>query len=220
MKKGKKRSYLNLGVGITVIAFAIIGIISVIDNASELFTQKLAEENEAKYSEYEEFIAPVIMNDPDTFDDISGANVAQLISISIWSLIEENPEPDTYEYVDSGILIPEKDVEGKFGSLFGTDLKLQHCSVDGGEGIEFRYSESRKGYIIPITGITPIYTPRVTSAKERENTVILKVSYLATEQWQQDSLGNMVPPEPSKEMEITLSKNSDGSYHVRAIRLV
>ncbi len=220
MKKSKKRSYINLAVGLTVIALAIVGIISIISGASELFTKRLEEENSAKYAAYEEFIAPVIMNDPDTFDDISNANISQLISISIWSLIEENSEPDAYEYVDSGILIPQKDVEKKFGSLFGSDVTLRHCTVDGGEGIEFRYSESRKGYVIPITGITPIYIPKVTSAKVRENTVILTVSYLASEQWVQDSEGNMVEPEASKVMEITLFRNQDGSYNVRAIRLV
>lgn len=218
MSKNKKRSPLNLIVGLAVIVLVGVGIISIISGIGSDLSKKIDEKNEAKYSEYEEFISPVIMNDPDTFDDISQANVEQLISISIWSLIEENIEPDTYEYIDGGILIPQKDVESKFVSLFGPDVKINHSTVDGGEGIEFRFSESEKGYVIPITGITPIYLPKVTDVSERESTITLTVGYLASQEWQQDSEGNMTEPEPSKMMEITLSKNQDGSFYVRSIR--
>lgn len=220
MNENRKRSPLNIIAGLVVIILVCVGVFSILGNVGGKISRRVSEKNEAQFSEYEAFISTVIMNDPDTFDDVSGANASQLISISIWALIEENLEPDTYEYIDGGILIPQKDVESKFTSLFGSDVKISHCTVDGGEGIEFRYSESKKGYIIPITGITPIYTPKVIDVKERENTVILTVGYLATEEWQQDSEGNMTEPEPSKYMEITLSKNQDGSHYVRAIRLV
>lgn len=216
MKK-KKRSKLNLFVGIGVLALALVGVVSLITAGVNKIGDSLQAKNAEKYSAYEEFIAPVIMNDPDTFDDITLADSGQLLSIAIWSVLDSNPAPDKYEYTDDGMLLPQKEVEEKFTSLFGSEVKINHSNVDGG-GIDFKYSEKKKAYAIPITGITPIYTPKVVSAKENSSNVELTVGYLSSSDWQQDSDGNMIAPEPGKYMKITLGKNSDGTYFVRAIQ--
>lgn len=204
--------------GLAVIALAVVGIISIVSSFASDIAHRADEKSREKFSVYEEFLSVVVMNDPDTFDDITQANKSQLISIAVWSLIEKNSEPDTYDYVDSGILIPKEDVEKELSLIFGSDVKYKHQTVDGGEGIEFRFSESKKGYIIPITGITPIYIPRVLEAKERESAITLKVGYLASSEWVQDEEGNMTEPEPSKVMEIILSKNNEGGFFVRSVR--
>lgn len=218
MNSGKKRSMPKTVLGLAVIALAVVGIVSIASSFVSDISQRAEARSREKYSVYEDFLSVVVMNDPDTFDDITQANKSQLISIAVWSLIEKNPEPDTYDYVDSGILIPQKEVEKELALLFGADVKYKHCTVDGGEGIEFRYSESKKGYIIPITGITPIYIPRVLDVKERESAIILKVGYLASSEWTQNEAGEMTEPEPSKLMEITLSKNNEGDFFVRSVR--
>ncbi len=213
----KKRSKPNLIVGLLVLVLAFVGAASLVITAMQHIDRSVSEKNAEKYSAYEKFIAPVIMNDPDTFDDITVADPGQLVSIAIWSILDGNPSPDKYEYTDDGMLLPAKEVEEKFASLFGTEVKVIHSGVDGG-GIDFRYSEKKKAYIIPITGITPIYTPKVTDATEKSGSVELTVGYLHSDDWQQDSQGNMVSPEPGKYMKITLGVNSDGTYFVRAIR--
>lgn len=213
----KKRSKLNLFVGFAVLLFAVVGAVSLVITLKNSIASDIKEKNEAIYSEYESFIAPVIMNDPDTFDDVTLADTNQLISITIWSILDSNPEPDKYEYTDSGMVLPEKEVEDKFRALFGSEVKISHGSVDGG-GIDFRYSEERKAYIIPITGITPIYTPDVIDADEKNSYIVLTVGYLYSGDWQQDSDGNMIAPVPTKYMRVTLGKNADTGYYVRAIQ--
>ncbi len=217
MEQTKKRSPLSFIVGIVVIVLAVTGIFSIIGSVTDKIDDSVKQQDALKYEEFEKFVAPIIMYDPDTFDDISLANTQQLISIAIWSILDSNPEPDKYEYTDGGMLMPKKEVEDKFKSLFGADVKWTHETVDGG-GIYFTYSESQKAYIIPITGVTPIYTPEILDISERPSTVILTVGYLASTDWAQDSEGNMVSPEPSKIMKITLGKNSDESYFVRAVQ--
>ena len=215
--KKKKLSKPNLIVGITVLLLAVIGLVSIGGSAVKKIQQTAYEKNAEKYSEYEKFIAPVIMNDPDTFDDVTVADLGQLISITIWSILDSNPEPDKYEYTDEGMILPESEVAEKFVALFGNEVNIIHSNVDGG-GIDFRYSEKKKSYVIPITGITPIYTPKVTDASEKSGSIELTVGYLASTDWQQDSQGNMVAPEPGKYMKITLGKNGDSGYFVRAIQ--
>ncbi len=217
MEQTKKRKPLSYLVGILVILLAVTGMVSIIGSVADKIDNSVKQQEATRYEEFEKFVAPIIMYDPDTFDDISLANPQQLISITIWSILDSNPEPDKYEYTDGGMLMPQKEVEEKLQSLFGADVKWSHETVDGG-GIYFTYSKSKKAYIIPITGVTPVYTPRVIEVSERPSTVILTVGYLASTDWVQDSEGNIVSPEPSKLMKITLGKNSDGSYFVRAVQ--
>lgn len=217
MQENKKKSPLTYLVGTVVFILVLVGVFSIGKTVFIKINSSVQNRNDVRYSEYEDFIAPVIMYDPDTFDDITMANTEQLISIAIWSILDSNIEPDKYEYTDSGMLMPQQEVEEKFTSLFGTEVRWNHCTVDGG-GIYFNYSETEKAYVIPITGVTPIYTPEVLDVTQTPSTVVLKVGYLASTDWVQDSEGNMVPPEPAKYMKITLGKNSDDSFYIRAIQ--
>ena len=218
MEHAKKRSPLNFIVGLAVVIFTLIGIFSVIDFISERLQSSANKAKQEQAQIYEDFISPVIMNDPDTFDDITKANLQQLLSIAIWSVIDSGADPEKYEYTDDGMLMPQKEVEEEFISLFGSEITLSHGTVDGGEGVTFKYSKKKQCYIIPITGIMPIYLPDVTQVQEKDNSVVLTVGYLASADWVQDSEGNMVPPEAGKYMKITLGKNGDGSFFVKAIQ--
>lgn len=217
MKNKKGEKILNIIVGSVVFFLVVTGIVSIIVFSAGKIKDRKAASDYANRQEYEELIAPVIMNDPDTFDDVTTADTNQLVAITIWSIMEETKDPDAFDYTEDGMLLPEKNVEEKFEKLFGSDVKINHCSVDGG-GIEFNYSEKKNCYVIPITGITPIYTPRVVEIDKKGNSVILTVGYLAGEDWVQDSHGNMVEPEPAKYVRVTLRKNSDGSLYVGAIQ--
>ncbi len=218
MEHAKKKSPLNFIVGLAVVILTVIGFISVIDFVSDKIHSTANKSKQEQMQLYEDFISPVIMNDPDTFDDITKANLQQLLSIAIWSVIDTGADPERYEYTDDGMLIPQKEVEDEFLSLFGSEVTLGHSTVDGGDGVTFKYSKKKQCYIIPITGIMPIYLPDVTEANEKDNSVVLTVGYLASADWVQDSDGNMVPPEPGKYMKITLGKNTDGSFFVKAIQ--
>lgn len=217
MQDKKSNKVLNYIVGTVVILFVIIGVVSTLSFFSGKISDSRAEIRNKQISEYEDFIAPVIMNDPDSFDDVSKANLSQLMAISIWSILQDNAEPDKFEYSDDGMLLPQKDVEAEFAKLFGSETKIQHETVDGG-GIEFKYSEKKNCYIIPITGITPIYTPRIEKIDEKGDSLIITVGYLASADWVQDAKGNMVPPEPSKFMKVTLRKGVEGNYYVASIQ--
>ncbi len=218
MEHAKKKSPLNFIVGLTVVVLTVIGFISVLDFVSDKIHSTANKSKQEQLQVYEDFISPVIMNDPDTFDDITKANLQQLLSIAIWSVIDTGADPEKYEYTDDGMLIPQKEIEDEFVSLFGNEMALSHSTVDGGDGVTFKYSKKKQCYIIPITGIMPIYLPYVTEADEKDNSVVLTVGYLASADWVQDSDGNMVPPEPGKYMKITLGKNTDGSFFVKAIQ--
>ena len=119
---------------------AVIGTVSIAGTVIDRINSSVKQQSSIENEQLEKFLAPIIMYDPDTFDDISLANTQQLISIAIWSVLDSNPEPDKYEYTDGGMLMPQKEVEDEFVSLFGNEITLTHSTVDGGEGVTFKYS--------------------------------------------------------------------------------
>ena len=141
-------------------------------------------------------LTPVVMNDPDPFDDITKANKNQLIDISVWSILKSNLSPDKYEYGEDGMIIPEEDVTAEFHKLFGTDTEPEHATVNG-YGYTFTYDSAKHTYSIPLTGIVPTYTPDVIKVQKKSGAVVLTVGYLAGDQWAQNSEGDMVLPNPT-----------------------
>ncbi len=211
-KKGARRWAFPLGLAIAVLA--VIGAVTVIVAGVTAIRQ--AVENSRNYDEYNTLLTPVVMNDPDAFDDLTQADPEQLIDISIWSILRSDLSPDQYTYDDNGMVIPEADVTAEFRRLFGTEVEPQHATVEG-YGYTFAYDATKQTYSIPLTGVVPTYTPRVVNAEERGDTIILTVGYIGGDQWTQDAEGNMVAPEPDKYMRVTLRVREDG-YYISALQ--
>lgn len=214
-EENNKKNIKNLIVGIIIALLALIGAITIISGVVRGIASSVKKSD--NYDSYKQMIAPVIMNDPDPFDDVINADQSQLISISIWSLLKGDIDPDSFENKKDGMLVPATLIEEEFTKLFGKDVTPVHQTVEGGQGIQFEYSTSDKGYIVPITGITALYSPTITEVTEKGSSTILTVGYLASEDWQQDRNGDMVAPEPVKYMKIYLRKNGD-DYYISSIK--
>lgn len=203
--------------GIVIVVLAVIGLVTVIIFAVRGIGSLT--DNSDKFEKYEQFLSPVIMNDPDPFDDVSGAQMSQLIDASIWSLMKSDIDIDQYEYAEgdvSGVIVPQKDVEKQFAKLFGTDVKPVHCTVDGGT-YTFTYDEAKQAYIVPLTGVMPTFIPRVISQQKKGDSIILTVGCISGDGWEQDAKGNYVEPAPSKYLKVTLRVSGDG-YFISAIQ--
>lgn len=211
-KKGARRWAFPLGLLIAVLA--IIGIVTIL--VAGVSATRRGIQKSKNYEEYNKMLIPVVMNDPDPFDDLTKANSSQLIDISIWSILKKDISPDDYEYGDGGMLLPEAEVNAEFQRLFGTEIQPTHASIEG-YGYDFTYDANKRVYVIPLTGIVPLYTPRVVDKEKKNNAIILTVGYLAGDQWQQDALGNMLPPEPDKYMRVTLREH-EGTYYISALQ--
>ncbi len=211
-KKGTRRWAFPLGLLIAVLA--IIGVVTIL--VAGVNATKKGIEKSKNYEEYNKMLIPVVMNDPDPFDDLTKANPSQLVDISIWSILKKGLSPDDYEYGDNGMLLPEAEVNAEFKRLFGSEIQPTHASIEG-YGYDFAYDANKQVYVIPLTGIVPMYTPKVLEKEKKNNAVILTVGYLSGDQWQQDSNGNMLPPEPDKYMRVTLREN-EGSYYISALQ--
>lgn len=214
-KKKKNRYAFPLGLLMTV--FALVGLAFTVSYAYGAVRDLL--DNTQRKAEYGDFLLPLVCNDPDPFDDISKADMAQLIDCAIWANIINDPEPSRFQYSETefGYIMPQADVEASFAVLFGSEVKPVHQSIETG-AYEFRYSPQTKSYIIPSTGIDPVYVPQVTDIDKTGDSVVLTVEYLRKSDPQLDNRGNPVKPQASKVMVVTLRSSGGDAYYISALQ--
>lgn len=210
-KRNKKVSFVT---GIIALILALIGAFSVV-KFSVNSIKDLTNQTEKK-REYESLLTPVVMFDPDPFDDLTQADVSQLLNSAVWALLMSENGADKYPYSEGekvGIIVPQTDIENYFVSLFGTEIDIAslHSSIDMSE-YDITYDAALKSYILPITGVESAYTPKVYEIEKKGSSVILSVGYIGNKAWVQIADGEYATPEPDKYMKITLRERGDGMY--------
>lgn len=212
--KRKSKNRAAVPVGIIAIILAVIGLITVIGFVSDGI-KDLTDKTQEKL-EFEEMLKPVVMFDPDPFDDLTQADVSQLLNCAVWSLLMSEEGTEKYSYSQGevfGIVVPQQDIENHFVSLFGTEIDIasKHAVTDMSM-YDISYDAALKSYILPITGVESAYTPKVYDIQEKGSSYILSVGYIGSTAWAQVADGEYQAPEPDKYMKITLRERSGGLY--------
>lgn len=217
-KSSSKKNRLGFIVGLITVIFAVVGIASTADRV--ISKVKNFDSKAAAKAEYEEFLEPFVMFDPDPFDDISTAKIAQLINAAIWSVTSDDDSSDMYEYTDGGLLIPAQAVTEEFTRLFGSqieDLESVYRTVDM-SAHDITYDSAQAGFIIPITSIDIAYIPEVYEIETKGNSIILSVGYIGAKSWAQVKDGEYSAAEPDKYMQITLREQDNGGYYIASVQ--
>lgn len=219
MKDKKKKNKFAVPVGILTFALAIVGLLTLIS----LGVGKVRDlrDNTAKKAEYEEFLKPVVMFDPDPFDDLTSSNPAQLLNAAVWELLMSEKGVSGYSYSQGetiGIIVPQADIEEHFINLFGKEIDIasMHSSIDMSVyGIS--YDSALKSYILPITGIDSAYIPKISSMKKIGDSVVLTVGYIGYRAFADIEGDNYTLPDPDKVMTVTL-RERDGQTYISSIQ--
>ncbi len=213
-KKKNIKKKLAFPIGLIVVLLALTGLITIIVATVNMVDS--AVEKSKRFEEYESYLTPVIHIDPTTFDDVTKADMSELIEISIWSLLKNENTPDKFESNENGLAIPKAEVEKEFVELFGTEVIPTHTTIEG-YGIDFSYDSVTGIYTVPLTGVTPIYTPDVVAVQKSTDTVVVTVACLSGDAWEQAENGEMVAPSPDKYLKITL-RETEGNLFISAIQ--
>lgn len=218
MAKAKKNK-LAFPIGVIAFILAIIGFITVISFTVD--TVKNLSDNTADKKAYEKMLTPVVMFDPDPFDDLTQADVSQLLNSAVWALLMSDEGADKYPYSEGeniGIIVPQADIEKYFVSLFGTEIDIAslHSTIDM-SAYDITYDSALQSYILPITGIESAYTPKVYEIQKQGSSLILSVGYIGNKAWVQLEDGEYKAPEPDKFMKITL-RDREGMKYVSSIQ--
>lgn len=210
-EKKKKAPFI---IGLIVIIFAVIGIVSVGIFVKNAISQNITAEND--YSAYAEYLTWVVGIDPDPFTDITKADFDDLLNIAVCSLLTDGVKTDEYDVTESGLIVPAADVEQYFRRWFGNDVQIVHATVQG-YGYEFQYDANKNCYYVPLTGVVPPFTPRIESVSKTGGLVTMKVGYIGTNNIEVSADGTIAPAQPDKFAEIKLKETADGGFNLISI---
>lgn len=206
----KKRTTIIAGA--SVLAFALIGVITVISLLIG-FVASIFDDTEQKLK-FEQFIAPVVMVDPVAFSEVSKADEHIILMSSMWNLLMNIGDGAAYPEDEFGMmLIPSSDLDVSAASLFGSAVALSHQTF-GNTSINFEYNEETSSYVVPPMGYTVQYQPRVDKISRKGKKYTLKVAYITST----TVLGNTQEnAEPDKYMYYLLEKTGKDKYVITAV---
>lgn len=217
--KGKTISKSQGGVailGVLITIFVIIGLVSTIWTGVK-FTSDIINETSLK-EELAQVIFPLVIVDIPEFETPEMLDSTAIVSSSIWGFIIDEDNKSKYKKDDLGsIYVPDVDIEKYVRSLYGSEVKIVHQSVDD-SNVQMIYNSESKYYVIESTPKFLPYTPRVDKIAKSGDTLKLTVSYILP-----DAMWNMNTDKKSetvdKIMEYTLKKTID-SYQVLSVKLI
>ena len=214
-----RRKRKNLGaIGLVVFVLALVGVIFIGKMSIDLTSHIL--DNTKEKERLENFILPVIMFDPLTFDlsdPEQPADPRMLLESSIWSTLLTNGS-DKFAKDDYGLIIlPATDVDVQAAKLFGSEVKLQHQTIADYE-ISYQYDEEQNAYYIPVTATMAVYTPKILEITHKGDLYTLQVGYIPQGNlWQMTASGENAEPTPDKIMLMELKKVK-GGYNIVALK--
>lgn len=215
ISKEKKKKWPFV-VGILVLALAITGVVSIVMQVTQVFSDK--DNENLDYSAYAEFLTWVVGVDPDSFSDITKADKTDLVNIAICTLLTDGVKTGDYDVTEKGLVIPGADVQKYFLDMFGSDVEFSHRSVVG-YGYEFTYDEKSDSYAAPLTGVTPPFAVRIESVDKTGGFIVIRVGYVSTSNVEVKADGTISATQPDKYADITL-KQTDKGYNLISLMAV
>ena len=195
-----------------LLLLTLLGLIIVINRFSSLKDPPAAisVSNSIPEINYSEFLAPIVMHDPEPFKDPSKADNQMKISSSIWRCIMKNGTNKYNNFDDRGFsLIPVSEVKSSCTELFGPNNNVNFnervfgpfYSLDAGE----------ENFHISASSNYNSYIPYIKDIKKDRDSVKLAVGYVLREDPYFEKTGSSVGSEPTikKSMIYKLKENPD-----------
>lgn len=194
------------------LTLCIIGTTILVNSASVDTFDAIYEEN------YNDFLLPVTLNDPDQFNSINELNPDKILSSSIWYTVLNQDDRYYTNYDEIGrLIIPVEDVAKSAAILFGSSysMPIQNPSFK----TFFELDNDGKNYLVCPISNHESYLPTILSKTSSGNEIILHVGYSRPEDPFWTSIEKKSPPTPEKIMNYILAKdNNTGRMYIKSIQ--
>ena len=205
----KRNMYFTVGVIVSILS--IVGFFFTVSFFAGVI--KDFADNTKQKEEFAQFIYPVVITDPASYNSNQQLSSDTVISAAIWDIIlhgDKSKYPSEFETMS----IPQVDVELHATKLFGKGLTIDHKTV-GDVVLGFYYSPETKSYNVPVSPTYFPYSPIVENIRRDGDTYYLQVGYVSpSPDWLVTKKNSK--PTPDKYMEYVLVKNSN-NYYLQAI---
>ena len=211
-----KRKKLGLATGVVVLLLALTGVGFL---AATIGTQIYqAATDDSRERAYDEYLKPLVMQDPDAYDTPAEADEQMVLSASLWKALEDNSASYT-DYDDMGrTIVPLADVSDACHGLFGPEVELQLNGLD--EDNFFTFDDTDNQFHVTPYSTQSSFIPYTESIRvQADGEKVLTVGYVApSDQWRSDNANAPEEPSPIKYMEYVIAETEDGQEYVAQIR--
>lgn len=215
-RKMGKREKSTAVLGLLVTFFVIIGLVSSIVTVVNLTKQLV--NSTAKKEEFAQVIFPLVIVDVPEFESPTALDNSAIVSSAIWAFVIDDVDKSKYQKDDLGSLVlPDVDVEYYIRKLYGSEVPIQHQSVEDAS-ISMVYDSEKKAYIVESTPKYLPYTPRVDKIVREGDLYTLTVSYILPDAMWNMNRGDR-PYTVDKIMEYRLKKVDD-NYQILSVKLL
>ncbi len=145
-------------------------------------------DNALGLSDYDNFIWPVVMQNPESFDESCPAEVSTMVAAAVWKASAEKKD-DKSKINDNGQLVLSFDeVNEACESLFGRGF--EKSDLIGINEDFFKYDENKNYFLVESVSGVDNYTPHTVNAYRKGDDIILKVGYvIPSERFEPDMRG-------------------------------
>lgn len=164
-------------------------------------------------STLEQYLAPVVAQDPKPFSSLAHADRNWMLKTAIWFATEQNRYPYT---ADNRQSVPADSVLSAYRTFFGKNAAPQFQTFVS-DGITYTYQADAASYDVPVTAQKEVYTPRVTQVEQHGGLTVVTVGYIPSTGWTEKYDGTVVPPAPVKTMRCTLRQDGT-TYSIVSIQ--
>jgi hypothetical protein len=218
-RRHKKKRAQMTAVGAAVLIFAVVGVLSIIWLAgSSLISYTRGYFSPDDTTEFfEQYIGPIVAEDPAPFDDISQLDKNWMLKTAIWAALRGQENSGQYAYTsDNRQILPAADLTKVYKKYFGDSQKPEFKTLTD-SGVTYEYNANEKCYYVPIVAVSNAYTPTVTNLSRDGNNVKLTVDYIPSSGWGQNPDGTVSMPEPAKTL-IYVLVGSNGNYALQSVQ--
>ncbi len=174
--------------------------------------------NSPTFTKYNNYIAPVVMHNPDPFNESQKANIHTVISSAIWRTILQNGTDHYKEFDEQGLtLIPINDIQSACTDLFGPTYNIN--TNENIYGPFYSYTIGEKNFHISAISNLGTYIPHIEEITEEGEDLVLNVSYLSRDdKYLSTDESKSDTPTPIKSMKYKLKINKGtNKYYIYSI---
>lgn len=218
LSRRRGRHRYGVAVGSVVLLLALVGVVFLAVTAGRAIYHTATDDSALRA--YDEWLAPVVMQDPAPFESIDQADPDMVMTASLWSAVSSSG-PDAFTtYDDQGrTLVPLGEVEKACKALFGPDCTVQARTPE--QETFFTFDNTDNQFHVAPFSTQSSYQPYTESARRSGDSEILRVGYVSPVDENYGNKSAEAKPEPVKYMEYVLKTNPQtGETYISAIRSV
>lgn len=133
-------------------------------------------DNALGLSDYDNFIWPVVMQNPENFNENSPAETSTMVSAAVWKASAENKDDKDKINDDGQIVLSFDEVREACESLFCRTFEKSDL-IEINEDF-FKFDENKNCFFVESVSGVDNYVPHTVNAYRKDNDIILKVGYV------------------------------------------